>query len=200
MVRMPQGMVWGLFSDWTAQVKPAGRHGGAADRVWGAIVSGGGTWGIGLEAVPAASGLDVLSRAREGGAGAAQRGSRRWLVESAQQRPRPAGLCQNARRFETGMSCRPVARRRGGRNAPGALRSVPGSLGYVSPGPQARRSIPIRGRRRDQDPKRGEHQDYRHNRNKMSRTRSGWRPPVLAHRPSSGLRPPSPAGGRRVVH
>ena len=29
---MPQGMVWGLFSDWTAQVKPAGPHGGAVER------------------------------------------------------------------------------------------------------------------------------------------------------------------------
>ena len=29
---MPQGMVWGLFSDWTAQVKPGGPHGGAVER------------------------------------------------------------------------------------------------------------------------------------------------------------------------
>ena len=80
-----------------------------------------------------------------------------WLWSKAPvQRPRPAGSCQNARRFETGIACRPVALRRRGRNAPGALRSVPGSLGYVFPNPQARRSIPIRGRRRDQDPKRGE--------------------------------------------
>jgi len=67
----------------------------------------------------------------------------RMVVSKAPvQRPRPAGLWQNARHFETGSACRPVARRREGHNAPGALRSVPGSRRYVSPGPQARRSIP----------------------------------------------------------
>ena len=69
-----------------------------------AIVSAAGTWGLALEAVLAASGV-VASPGREGGAGAAQRGNRRWLVESA--RTAPAGSCRNARRFETGMSCRP---------------------------------------------------------------------------------------------
>ena len=57
----------------------------------GEIVSGAGTWGIAGEAVPAASGV-VASPGREGGAGAAQRGDRRWLVSKAPiQRPRPAG-------------------------------------------------------------------------------------------------------------
>jgi hypothetical protein len=121
-----------------------------------AIVSGARTWGIAFEAVPAASGV-VASRGPERVARALpSAGIEGGWSKAPVQRPRPAGLFRNARRFETGSECRPVARRREGHNAPGACRSVPGSLGYVSPNPQARRSIPIRGRRRDQDPKRGE--------------------------------------------
>jgi hypothetical protein len=56
-----------------------------------AIVSAAGTWGLALEAVPAASGV-VASPGREGGAGAAQRGNRRWLVESARTAPAAGGI------------------------------------------------------------------------------------------------------------
>ena len=80
MVRMPQGMVWGLFSDWTAQVKPGGRMAGLR-ALQGEIVSEcrnmGDRW---LEAVPAASGV-VASPGREGGAGAAQRGVGWWSAK-----------------------------------------------------------------------------------------------------------------------
>ncbi len=121
-----------------------------------AIVSGAGTWGIAARGGSGRLRGGCLSRAERVARALPSAGIEGGWSKAPVQRPRPAGFWQNARRFETGSACRPVALRREGRNAPGALRSVPGSRGYVSPGPQARRSIPIRGRRRDQDPKRGE--------------------------------------------
>ena len=74
-----------------------------------AIVSGAGTWGIALEAVPAASGV-VASRGPERVARALpSAGIEGGWSKAPVQRPRPAGFWQNARRFETGSACRPVA-------------------------------------------------------------------------------------------
>ncbi len=157
------------------------------------------TWGIAGEAVPAASGV-VASPGREGGAGAAQRGSRRWLVESARTAPAAGGI---------------LAERKALRNRHVPAGQLPeGARVIMPPGP----CVPFPGAGGTFPPARRPAARSPSEAAVATRTPSGASartigivgikcqealrrrvtPPVLAHRPSSGLRPPSPASGRRV--
>ena len=107
----------------------------------GRIVSGAGTWGSLLRRSGRLRGR-YLSWAREGGAGAAQRGSRRWLVSKAPvQRPRPAGLCRTQGASKPAVPAGQLPEGAGVIMPPGPCVPFPGA-GVRFPNPQARRSIP----------------------------------------------------------
>ncbi len=74
-----------------------------------AIVSGAGTWGIAARGGSGRLRGGFLSRAERVARALPSAGIEDGWSKAPVQRPRPAGLWQNARRFETGSACRPVA-------------------------------------------------------------------------------------------